>query len=284
MEAILSKQPESNWMLLTRSINLYRMTFTRVIGLAFLLSFVVFIPRILSQILGHPLLVDQAIKDPRYLWFILVDIAGMLLFIAIFWRVYAVIHRRHETYKEDFQLALKRVFFAVIATFLQNLLILILTILIVGLFFWLNRTNLLFTLTPTGIIFTLVLFVGQFLLVLYGYTLFIFMVPVIALENKGIFSSIKRSVLLVWNHWWRTFSLQVLPWMTYVFVLIILRYVLQINFNIYFLSSSGVIWATLLQLVLFALFVPWVATVMLVQLHDLELRKKITQKDKNAIH
>ena len=83
-------------------------------------------------------------------------------------------------------------------------------------------------------------------------------------------------MLLVWNHWWRVFSVQATPWLCYLFLLFSLKYVLGINIHIYLLGqTSHSVLISLLHLLIFAIFIPWVAAILVVQLKDLELRKSL---------
>ncbi len=58
-----------------------------------------------------------------------------------------------------------------------------------------------------------------------------------------------------------------------------IRYVVNINVHIYFTQQLQYsVWTTLLQLILFALLLPWIAALMVVQLKDLELRRELSAK------
>jgi hypothetical protein len=82
--------------------------------------------------------------------------------------------------------------------------------------------------------------------------------------------------MLVWNHWWRVFSTQLTPWLFYLALLIAVKYVLHIDFHIYFTQKiDNTLWVTIAHIAVFSLFIPWVAALLLVQLKDLELRKSL---------
>jgi hypothetical protein len=117
-------------------------------------------------------------------------------------------------------------------------------------------------------------FVAQFCAIFYIYYLFYFYLPLILTENEGAFSSLKKSAVLVWRNWWRTCVVQILPWACYLIFLVIVREAFKLNLHIYFIDNySPTIGITCLQILLFALFIPWPAATLLVQLRDLELRK-----------
>ena len=100
--------------------------------------------------------------------------------------------------------------------------------------------------------------------------------PLIAIENKGIVAALERSMRLAWNHWLRIFLMQMTPWFCYLIFLSILKFIFRINVHIYFTNTLvHPLWTSVLQMIIFALFIPWVAAILLVQLKDLELRKHI---------
>lgn len=284
MYTILPSRPQPNRNLLQLSMHFYKLSFRKVFGLALLLSFIVFIPRLIEKIAGINLFQVNEVSLLRILMLI-IDLASVLVFISILWRVYHLIHKRKESVRADIKIGFKKLISAFIAALLQAVALVFVVCFLFTIEYYLVKYNMLFHDSVLGILFTIFIFVGQIFLVLYTYTLFIFLVPIVALENKGVLFSVKRSITLVWNHWWRTFSLQIIPWLCFVLALVAFRFVFGIDVNIYLLENSNQsVWGTLLQLLIFALFIPWFATTILVQLRDLELRKKITQKDKNAIH
>src|SRR5262249_19366569 len=126
-----------------------------------------------------------------------------------------------------------------------------------------------------SVILTILVLFLQVGIILYFSTLFLFMVPLIAIENKNILISLEKSMLLVWNHWWRVFSLQLTPLICYLLIMIMIRFVFHVHIHIYFFDdnpdSSWMI--TLMHLIIFIFFTPWVATLLLLQLKDLEFRK-----------
>lgn len=275
MDSLLATQPESYKQIIYRSLRLYCASFFKVILLSLLLSCVVFIPRILSYATEQDILTNTSLFHINRLWLLLVDLAALTIFIGMLWRIHCVIIARHERFVEDFLMGLKKVIYAALAAFIQNILILAVGFIIIAIQVLLHHYHLLFIDTLFGTLFTVLVFFLQVAFLLYFATLFIFFLPLIAIENKGIFSAIKRSTSLVWNHWWRVFSTQITPWIYYLILLFIIKYVFHTNIHIYFLEQGKhTLWASLIHLILFALFTPWVASIMLVQLNDLELRHK----------
>lgn len=282
MDAILPAHPEPNRALFKHSFTIYKLSFKKVFGLALLLSFIVFIPRLLQDFTGINLFNSS---NTLRLAMLLVDFIGVLIFISILWRVYHAIHGGKEPVKTDVKIGLRRVIAAFIASALQAIILIFVLLIFFLLEYFLIKNHLLFQDNAFGIIFTLAIFIAQYFLVLYTYTLFVFLVPIIALENKSIWSSIKRSVSLVWDHWWRVFSFQITPWVCFIITLALFQLIFHLNISLYFLNAQAPnVWITILQILIFSLFVPWVAAIILVQLRDLELRKHVTRKDKNAIH
>ncbi len=276
MDTLLPTQPSSYKTLIKNSLRLYRVSFSKVIFLSCLLSLVVFIPRILAEIIGQDIFLTIPLLSIERLWILLIDLASIIFFVGIIWRMYGVIRGFHEPLIEDLKVGVKKVFFVFIASFIESAIVVSIIILIYSLFGILHEHNLLFNTNLIGMIFTTLAFLGQIILIFYVYTLFVFLIPVITIENKGIIGAIERSVYLVWNHWWRVFSVQFTPWFCFLIFLFILRDIFHINVHIFFFHHTVAPFVTLFQFIIFAIFIPWVAATLLVQLKDLELRKKLT--------
>lgn len=279
MESILPSQPESYKPLIWRSLLLYRRGFSKVVLFSFLLAITTFIPRIMSDVIGQDLFTTLEPLSPYRLWLIVVDIAALIFFVALLWHMHCVMRNKHEPFIEDFTVGAKKSLYVFIAAIIQSAIVFAFSLIVYGLLFLLHHFQVLFINSLPGIIFTTAIFFGQFLLLMYVSTLFIFMIPLIAIENKGIFQAIETSVLLGWNHWWRIFSTQLTPWIFYIVLLIIVKYAFGVDIHIYFTKKVNFnIWATTLNIGLFTLFAPWVAALLVTQLKDLELRKKTCPK------
>ena len=262
MDKILPSHPESYKNLLKHSIRLYYVSFTKVILLAFFLSIIVFIPRFLSDIVEQDLFLHLSPFHLYRFYLVLIDLAGLIFFIAIIWRMNCIIRDIHEPLIQDFSVGIRKVFYVFVATVLQSAIIFAVAMIILGLLL-LYHAHFLFARHIAGSIITTCIFIGQLILILYVGTLFYFFIPLIALENKGILTSLERSVSLVWNHWWRVFSLQLTPWICYVVLLIIMKRGLDINIHIYFVEHSvHSVNTTCLNVVIFALFIPWAAAIL----------------------
>lgn len=277
MEMILPTTPESYWQLLRRSLRLYRAGVRKVMLLALLMSLTAFIPRILSYAIGEDVLNTVPLFSWSQLWMGIINIVSFFFFIGIIWHMHCVIINKNEPLKEDFSVGLKKIISVFIAATLEGMIVLAMVAIIV-------LSQQLIALEHSSeslrhsdwLWFFCLLFMGEFLLLIYVATLFIFIVPLIAIENKSILVSLRRSMSLVWNHWWRVLSLQMTPWLCYAILLSFLRYLLKIDVHIYFVDASRhTIVITAIQIIIFAMFIPWFASTLLVQLKDLELRKKI---------
>lgn len=276
MDTILPLHPESNKKLLKHSLILYRASFFKVIFLSLILATIVFIPRLLSDALGYDIFMSLPPFHPYRLYFVLVNFIGFIVFIAIIWRMNCVIRGVHEPLIQDFRVGVNKVWRVFIATIIQNAIVLAVLMIVIGLQILFFKMNMLSFQYVLGKLFTAVVFIGQFILILYVSTLFYFLTPLIALENKSILTSLERSVSLVWDHWWRVFSLQITPWLCYLILLMIVRKVLGVNIHIFFIPQGPhSIITTVLNIFLFIFFIPWAAATLLVQLKDLELRKEL---------
>ncbi len=282
MDTLLPTQPSSYKELIKNSLKLYRVSFSRIIILSFFLSLVIFIPRFLSDVIGQEIFLNVPPLSPHRLWLLAVNLIGITFFIGILWRMHCIIRGFHEPLIEDLTVGIKKVIYVFAATLFESAILFAVAIAIYGFEILIKQHHLLLQqqLMMTALI-TLI-FVLQFLLLVYISTLFVFFIPILAIENKGVIGSFEQSVLLVWNHWWRVLSLQFSPWICYLILLILIRSVLGIDIHLYFFKyTTHSIIATLLHFIIFALFIPWVAATLLVQLKDLELRKKIKNDKKS---
>jgi len=125
--------------------------------------------------------------SPHRLWLVLINLASMLFFIAIIWRMHCVIRNVHEPLIQDFRIGLNKVVYVFVATIIISAVLFAITMLIFGFEILLHHYDLLFSQHPFGLILTLIVFVGQMLLILYVFTLFFFFIPLIAIENKRHF-------------------------------------------------------------------------------------------------
>ncbi len=91
MDTLLPTQPSSYKELIKNSLKLYRASFSRIIILSFFLSLVVFIPQLLSDIIGQDIFSNLPPFSPHRLWFLVVNLIGITFFIGMLWRMHCVI-------------------------------------------------------------------------------------------------------------------------------------------------------------------------------------------------
>jgi len=278
MEKHVLTRPASYTKLLKHSFYVYRESFINVFFLNLILSIIVFLPSILASFNASPF-VNMARFDPRNLWLILLDLVFLIFFVAILWQIHCVMFDIKDRFIEDVNVGIHKLFSVFVACLIHIVCIMAAISVIYGFQFVLFRPQPLMENTFWGAAFIGVVFGLQIIFVLYIATLFIFYVPIIATENKGIINALKRSISLSWNHWWRIISLQITPWLFYIFALVLLKFLFGVNENFFF--SERKVYAfqiTMIHLLLFTLFISWVASLLLTQLNDLELRKKLEMK------
>ncbi len=276
MDVLLPAKPESYHQIIKRSFLLYRNNFFKTIVLSLALSIIVFIPRIVSDLMQRDFFYNLGLLNPNRLWLVIIDLSALILFIGLLWRIHCEMVAVHEKLRDDFVVGIRKFIAVIAATLIQSAIIFLVAITITGIQVLLHRHHLLFVHSLLGNLFTVFIFAGQLAIIVYVSTLFIFFVALIAIENAGVLTSLEKSTWLVWNHWWRTFSVQVTPWMYYILLLFLVKYGLGIDIHIYFMDNRiHPLWTTGLHIILFALFIPWVAAILLTQLRDLELRKKL---------
>lgn len=261
------------------SFKLYRAVILRVFFLSLLLSIAVFTPRLLTTLFGKDFLAELSYVDWNNLWFVLIDFVALTLLTAILWRINCFMLNSHESLLDDFKNALKRVTPILLAVIVQVLLI-VLTLLAV-----LALASMIFTpqhdMTPnftltTKLLIGALLF-AQAILVTYFFFAFCFYLPIILMEKKGFLAAMTKSVRLVWGNWWRTVAVLMTPCLAYLVSIILVKYLFKINIHLYYttLPEPQSLMAILIHIVLFAIFIPWIAAAMLVQLQDLEKRANL---------
>jgi hypothetical protein len=283
-QQLLAIYPASFKQLLSQSLRLYRISILHVFHLALLFSITVFIPR-LSVMLGYGVFSMQSPFGYQRVWVELLGIAAIFFYAALLWRMRCQIFNMHESIFDDLKVALRRLLFILVASLIMTA---IFTLFCLGLMiFYRFLLQHHVAVIQTGL-FSLPLMMSgllfYFIFVVYLYFLFIFYLPLILTEKKSVFTALGKSASLVWGNWWRTFGLQMTPWAIYLVVLVIIKMVFQVDLHLYFdLSRETSLFATVIHIFIFALFIPWVGAILLIQLRDLELRKNYTMLHGNKI-
>lgn len=277
MKVAISTQPERKPQLLLRSLNLYRLSITHVFFLALTVSIIAFIPRLFTLMVGEDIFTGVSLLNPRRLWLIVIDLGCLMLFTAIIWRIRCVITDKHESIREDIEVAVKKLPYIIVSSLLQFLLLYIVVFFFFAVAYFLIFHNNLpgFLSLKDEILSSTILFV-QFVLIMYIFFALYFYLPIIVVENKTILPSLRKSAFLVWTNWWKTFLVQITPWIAYLVIIIFLNATIGLKLHVYFVpATANLSWlSTIVHILLFALFIPFFATTMLVQLRDLELRKE----------
>jgi hypothetical protein len=280
MDTLLPSRPSTYLEIIKLSLKLYRLSFAKVILLSLLFSITAFIPRLITDFKGRGYFAKFQPFSLIDLWIILLNLFLLMLFIGILWHVHCIIYKIREPIVEDVIVGLKKVLQVFIASVMISIILFALHVIIFGTQVLLHQYNLLFTTNPLGVLVTTLVFLAQIFLLLYFSILFIFVIPIIAIENKSILSAIDRSISLVWNHWWRVVSVQFTPLLCY-FILRLIIELTGIETLIHFQSlKSCLLCFAIFHIIIFALFIPWIAAILLVQLNDLELRNKIVNGKK----
>lgn len=279
---IVASRPSTYRQLIEQSLKLYNNSFPKIILLAFLIGVTTFLPNIIYYFTGLDLNTVQKPTIFDHLLMFLITAIDVGLFVAILWHMHCELRRRREPLEEDFQMGMKKALLVMIATVVQVVFIFGFALLTMVIPLILYKLNLLaFDNSLLGIL-TFLIFFTQICLLFYVTTWFVFLTPIIATENKSIIKSLGHSISLGWNHWWEIFSLQITPWLIYLLLLMFLRFIVGLNLHIYLLEYKPYSFlGTILHVIIFMFFVPWVAALLLVQLHDLELRKKIAIKNES---
>lgn len=265
-------QPTGYSGLMQKSKALYSNTLRGTFLLSLLLSIIVFIPRMVSLYFGIDVFYESAGYSAVSLWLVFIDLATMIVMIAIFYHLNCELGHKRDNIKQDIREGFFRVLYVFAAAIIQTLIIFVLGLVVFKTQMLLYTYDMLNNNSWWGHIGFACFFAAQTILLLYIFTLFIFYLPIISVENRAVFRSLLQSAKLVWNHWWLVFSVQITPWFAYFFALIFLR-MMGLDVHIYFAENSqSTMLATAINIIAFAIYIPWVASLLLVQLKDLELR------------
>lgn len=274
MSYIPSTQPESIRQVLTHSLQLYRMAFTKSILVAFIMSTIAFIPRLISVVLERNYFAELPEYSPVNLWLLLIELCCLCLFTVLLWRIRCVMHGTRETVVDDMKVTLKKIPLIIGASLIQSLLFLVMGLSTLGIYFLLQQNQITKGSEIIGILSTGLPFVLQMLFNIYVLFLLIFYLPLILTENKHIFEALAKSARLVWGNWWKTFFTLATPWFCYLLTLLIVKKLFGIDLHVYFMPVTlPSLSTTLVHIIIFALYIPWTASTILVKLHDLEIRK-----------
>jgi hypothetical protein len=266
-----STQPETPRQILARSARVYRSSFFKVILVALLLAATTFMSPLIAVIGGHDLATtvpDSALKRLSPLLF---EIIGITLFTIMLWRIRCVMDNFKESLKNDLMITLKKIPRIVGAALVETGISISLIFMSLGLFYFLRDQHLLLTMDKLQMTLVVSLLSIQFVMDIFIFILLMFYLPLILTENKHIFEALGKSAGLVWGHWWRTFSIQIVPWCFYLLTLYILKSLFHMNL---FHTSGFTLAEVSTDIIILAFFIPWFAATLLVQLNDLELRKK----------
>lgn len=265
-------QPETYRQKLRHSFQLYQLSLPHVFLLALLIAVLAFIPRLFTLVIGQEVFATLPLNSIDRVWLLLADLTWMFFFAALLWRMVCIIKGKHEKIMEDLVVAFRKIPFIILAALIEIgiLLALSLTLFLFYKFFTshLNEQG------PAFFATLVVLFLYAFFSV-YLFFLLIFYFPLIVIEEEHVLEALKKSIVLVWGHFWQTFCFLLTPALVYLIILILMKYVLSIGVYIFFTHPSNTLsWlATLGQIVIFAFYIPWYAAVLLIQLCDLEARK-----------
>jgi hypothetical protein len=275
MKFALSTRPEISRHVIRRSLSIYRHSFLHVFYLSLLLSTVVFLPHLLSLLVGQDIFVSLPLFSVQRLWLLTLNIAGLVFFVAILWRIYCLVINKHESLAEDFLVGLKKSPSIIVGALFQYI-VMILIILLISAFVYfvvLNKNTNLLNANTFHSVLTFLLLISEICLLFLILLAFYFYLPIITIENQGILASLKKSMKVIWGNVGRAMYVQSTPWLAYLLCLVFVKVIVNMNISIYFLSPGReTLLNVLLQIVMFAIFVPWIATTLFVQLRDLELR------------
>lgn len=273
----IAKKPLNFWQIISMSFKLYRADFPALFLLGILLSATAFVPRFIALLVDNDIFAGLPTWSFHKGWLVLIDLVCLIFFTAMLWRMQDVLKNIKESFLDDFKTAIRKLPQILLAVIIQTALAIIISLTIAVFFHFLHGSSENLQPNSTTVLLTLFVFIFHTCIILYIFTLFIFYLPLIVTEERTAWEAIKRSAYLVWHFWWRTFILQLTPWVFYAVFLIVLRNIFNLSIHIYLMPSQTppTFIGVFIQFISFALFCPLFAAILLTQLHDLELRKKV---------
>lgn len=275
MPIMPATRPESYFELVSRSWKLYWQVLPSTIFLSFLVSIIIFIPRLICVAVGQNVFLKTSWTNEIAALYVAMYISTLWFLAAIIWCINCIERNQHQNFIVDIKMAGKRILYVLGAAFFLFVIgsvIALVIYLLHTLFWYLNLYSYDGYLTLTLLTLLMLLQVSISVMITL---LFYFYFPLIVIERDTVLFALKQSAHLVSRKKWMTLRAQLTPWLFYLITLVIIKMLFQVNINIYFMPVNPVanFYPTLLHIVILALFIPWGCSMMLVQLRDLELRK-----------
>ncbi len=237
----------------------------------------------------------NSVISNKSLWIICISFILILyiLYAAIFHRINSIIYDKHDSLFSALGVGIKKVFFLLIATFI-TLTILAMIVLFISLpfiiIFHLISNNLpqvwplpQLVLKPRIQIFALITVVVAYA---YAAVLLLFYFPLIIVDNLGPFTAFSKSCYLVFGNWWRTAIIIGIMYFIIPLFLYIIQWFLAYHLDAPYLSALHQWMLSIFSQNLISIFyVPLFVSAVLVVMHDLKIRKGITNwEEPNANH
>ena len=242
----LATQPQSIGKVLDNSMRLFTASFSKIFVLVLIMVVVSAAPYLMEPTLNFDF--EQPTSTTYSLitifWFIPMLIIIFTCYGAIYARIGAIMHNRELSLLDSLKIGIKKLVPIIVASLL----------------------------------YVLAIFGGMILLIIPGFILMLtllFYMPLIASEDEGILSSLKRSHRLVWGNWWRTTSVFVVPGFIIIAVLLLMVSIIGIAIGIPNMDIKVIALVENLASSLSSLITtPFLCAVLVSQLHDLKLRKE----------
>jgi hypothetical protein len=263
--------PETIPQVVTRAWNLYLSTFFKVYALAFVIAILAFIPAfyVIGVAEGYFSVILPMFAFKTLI--VITEIISLTIFLGILWCLQCVTVHKHESLKTDLTVAFKHLLQVIFAAILQGLLFSLIAICSKDFFILVASSAL--PRTPMGLFISGIPVMLAAGLCVVLFFLFIFYLPLILTENKNPIRALQRSMELVWGNWWRVFWTILTPWLTYVVLLFTIKALM--NYTGFFEPGRPSLIKSFIYMLTFAVYLPWFASTLLVQLRDLELRQKV---------
>ncbi len=182
--------------LLLRSLTLYRAGFLKVFFLALLTSIVAFGPRLFAFYFEHDYITQAPILSASSWWIIVVDITCLTLLTAILWRLQCITTKARESLFDDIKTALRKIPYLIIASIVQALIFIMLTVTTLSFYAFLHSQNLLFITDPvTFIVVSIPVLIQVYLSVYIFFLLYFYQPLILTRRQRSVCSAIQKCAL-----------------------------------------------------------------------------------------
>jgi hypothetical protein len=252
----LASQPQSIKQILSDSFRLYKVAFIRLVFWALVAGII----SVLSQLITSTNNIENAVQQSSYTNYhlllqpLLIIVLSLVPFSAMIFDIHQTMQGSKPTIKTAFLTAVRK-WLPLIGAMVVNFIIMFIVAVVAYFLMMISKFVALLFAAAVAIYLLVSLFAWQ---------------PLIVSENQRVFQAFKNSFKIVKSNWWRTFAILLIPGLVVCFI----NFILGFTFDVLDPNKAHAIWQLVITAIVSMLFMPWLYGILLLQIHNLELRKK----------